>query len=172
MWVKPWSVPCPSRMAVNGWQVRSNRATHMGSSSAMNGERTRASPGATMGASFSGDKASWNSNIWGNTNLGNGFADGSAEAAAVRGRFFPCVSTLPAPHPSRPPSTGSGSNALQLTCEWLRERIRRQVGILILGPGCVEWPSQPSLEHGEPDDHVPSPKPWQRSKCSRFIRIE
>jgi mRNA-binding protein PUF3 len=52
-------------------QVRSNRATNM-SASGMNSDRSRG-PHAGMGKGFGAGKSSWNSNIWGDNNLGSGF---------------------------------------------------------------------------------------------------
>lgn len=56
-----------------GPQVRSNR-TNMGSSG-MNNDRARGSHNNSVGKSFGAGKSNWN-NIWGDSNLGNGFGDG------------------------------------------------------------------------------------------------
>lgn len=56
-----------------GLQVRSNRST-MGSSG-MNNDRARGSHSNSVGKSFGTGKSNWN-NIWGDSNLGNGFGDG------------------------------------------------------------------------------------------------
>lgn len=56
-----------------GPQVRSNR-TNMGSSG-MNNDRARGSHNNNVGKSFGAGKSNWN-NIWGDSNLGNGFGDG------------------------------------------------------------------------------------------------
>lgn len=45
-------------------------------SSGMNGDRTRGSHSNSMGKAFGAGKASWNNNIWGDSNLGGGFGDG------------------------------------------------------------------------------------------------
>ncbi|OJJ43807.1 hypothetical protein ASPZODRAFT_145747 [Penicilliopsis zonata CBS 506.65] len=55
--------------------VRSNRPSNIGPSG-MNSERTRASHHTGVGKSFGGAKGGWNSNIWGDSSLGNGFAEG------------------------------------------------------------------------------------------------
>lgn len=44
-------------------------------SSGMNGDRARGSHGNNVGKGFGTGKSSWNSNIWGDSNLGGGFAD-------------------------------------------------------------------------------------------------
>lgn len=54
-------------------QVRSNRASNMGSSG-MNSDRSRGSNNS-VGKGFG--KSGWNSNIWGDSNLGGGFGDGT-----------------------------------------------------------------------------------------------
>lgn len=45
------------------------------SSSGMNSDRARGSHGNNVGKGFGTGKSSWNSNIWGDSNLGGGFAD-------------------------------------------------------------------------------------------------
>lgn len=45
-------------------------------SSGMNSDRARGSHSNSMGKGFGAGKTSWNSNIWGDTNLGGGFGDG------------------------------------------------------------------------------------------------
>lgn len=60
---------------IDGQQVRSGRGSNM-SSSGMSGDRTRGSHGNGMGKGFGAGKTSWNSNIWGDTNLSGGFGDG------------------------------------------------------------------------------------------------
>lgn len=57
-------------------QVRSSRASNM-SSSGMNSDRSRGSHSNSMGKGFGTGKTSWNSNIWGDSNLGGGFGDGT-----------------------------------------------------------------------------------------------
>jgi mRNA-binding protein PUF3 len=54
-------------------QVRSNRSNM--SSSGMNNDRARGSHNNSVGKSFVAGKPNWN-NIWGDSNLGNGFGDG------------------------------------------------------------------------------------------------
>ncbi|KAJ5768920.1 hypothetical protein N7520_003479 [Penicillium odoratum] len=66
-----------STMAANAssvHNVRSNRGSNMGSSG-MNNDRSRGSHSNGVGKGFSGNKSSWNSNIWGDSNLGGAFAD-------------------------------------------------------------------------------------------------
>ncbi|KAJ5669307.1 hypothetical protein N7462_010377 [Penicillium macrosclerotiorum] len=66
-----------STMAANAssvHNVRSNRATNMGSSG-MNNDRSRGSHGNGVTKGFGAGKSSWNSNIWGDSNLGGGFGD-------------------------------------------------------------------------------------------------
>ena len=46
------------------------------SSSGMNSDRARGSHGNNVGKGFGTGQSSWNSNIWGDSNLGGGFADG------------------------------------------------------------------------------------------------
>ncbi|KAJ5778924.1 Armadillo-like helical [Penicillium paradoxum] len=58
--------------ATSAHNVRSNRASNM-SSSGMN-DRTRGSQSNSVGKGFGAGKASWNNNIWGDSNLG-GFGD-------------------------------------------------------------------------------------------------
>lgn len=58
-------------------QVRSGRAPNIGSSG-INSERPRASHNPSMG-SFGSGKTSWNSTIWGDGSLGNGFTDGMVD---------------------------------------------------------------------------------------------
>lgn len=48
-------------------------------SSGMNGDRTRGSHSNGMGKAFGAGKASWNNNIWGDSNLGGGFGDGMSQ---------------------------------------------------------------------------------------------
>jgi mRNA-binding protein PUF3 len=55
-------------------QVRSGRSNM--NSSAMNNDRARGSHGNNAGKSFGAGKSSWQNNIWGDSNLGGGFADG------------------------------------------------------------------------------------------------
>ena len=62
------------RRLIEGAQVRSSRS-NMGSSG-MNGDRTRGPQSNSMGKPFGAGKASWNNNIWGDSNLGGGFGDG------------------------------------------------------------------------------------------------
>ncbi|KAJ5166399.1 uncharacterized protein N7482_005180 [Penicillium canariense] len=57
-----------------GPQVRSSRASNMGSSG-MNSDRTRGSHSNSVGKGFAAGKSSWNSNIWGDSNLGGNFGD-------------------------------------------------------------------------------------------------
>ncbi|KKA18711.1 MRNA binding protein Pumilio 2 [Rasamsonia emersonii CBS 393.64] len=60
--------------------VRSNRVANISSSSTMNSDRTLTAHSTTMGNGFGSGKASWNSNIWGNNNLGNTFnTDGASD---------------------------------------------------------------------------------------------
>ncbi|KAJ5734713.1 hypothetical protein N7533_013116 [Penicillium manginii] len=54
-------------------QVRSGRSNM--NSSAMNNDRARGSHGNNAGKSFGAGKSSWQNNIWGDSNLGGGFAD-------------------------------------------------------------------------------------------------
>lgn len=46
-------------------------------SSGMNSDRTRGSHSNSMGQGFGAGKTSWNNNIWGDSNLGGGFGDGT-----------------------------------------------------------------------------------------------
>ncbi|KAJ5720980.1 uncharacterized protein N7483_008914 [Penicillium malachiteum] len=65
-----------STMAANATgvhNVRSNRGGNMGSSG-MNNDRSHGSHGNSVGKGFSG-KSTWNNTIWGDSNLGGGFAD-------------------------------------------------------------------------------------------------
>lgn len=55
-------------------QVRSNRS-NMGSSG-MNNDRARGSHNNSVGKSFGAGQSNWN-NIWGDSNLGSGFGDGT-----------------------------------------------------------------------------------------------
>lgn len=48
-------------------------------SSGMNGDRTRGSHSNSMGKAFGAGKASWNNNIWGDSNLGGSFGDGTCQ---------------------------------------------------------------------------------------------
>ncbi|KAJ5826142.1 hypothetical protein N7474_003280 [Penicillium riverlandense] len=54
--------------------VRSSRASNM-SSSGMNNDRMRGSQSNSVGKGFGAGKPNWNSNIWGDGNLGGGFGD-------------------------------------------------------------------------------------------------
>ncbi|KAJ6016824.1 hypothetical protein N7451_000203 [Penicillium sp. IBT 35674x] len=60
--------------ATNVHNVRSNRGPNMGSAG-MNNDRSRGSHSNGVGKGFGGSKSSWNSNIWGDSNLGGGFDD-------------------------------------------------------------------------------------------------
>ncbi|KAF7161220.1 hypothetical protein CNMCM6106_008546 [Aspergillus hiratsukae] len=76
-----------SAMAANSTtvhNVRSNRATNM-SSSGMSSDRSRG-PHAGMGKGFGAGKSSWNSNIWGDNNLGSGFDDQNLAETAFEGK--------------------------------------------------------------------------------------
>lgn len=55
-------------------QVRTGRSNM--NSSGMNNDRARGSHGNNAGKGFSAGKSSWQNNIWGDSNLGGGFADG------------------------------------------------------------------------------------------------
>lgn len=56
-------------------QVRRTRGANMGSAG-MSSDRTHASQSHSVGKGFGTGKASWNSNIWGDSNLGGSFGDG------------------------------------------------------------------------------------------------
>ncbi|KAL1970310.1 hypothetical protein VTN77DRAFT_5470 [Rasamsonia byssochlamydoides] len=80
-----------SAMAANAaavHSVRSNRVANISSSSTMNSDRTRTAHSATMGNGFGSGKTSWNSNIWGNNNLGNTFNTDGASDSSVRDNAF------------------------------------------------------------------------------------
>jgi len=70
-WTDDWS---RTSLLIQALQVRSGRSNM--SSSGMNGDRARGSHGNNVGKGFGTGKSSWNSNIWGDSNLGGGFADG------------------------------------------------------------------------------------------------
>lgn len=73
------------RSLIGAIQVRSNRATNM-SASGMNSDRSRGSH-AGMGKGFGAGK-SWNSNIWGDNNLGSGFDGKLIERARCISELF------------------------------------------------------------------------------------
>ncbi|KAI9934068.1 hypothetical protein ASPWEDRAFT_103309 [Aspergillus wentii DTO 134E9] len=54
--------------------------------SGINGERSRSSHHSSMTKSFGGGKASWNANIWGDSNLGGGFDDQPITESAFEGK--------------------------------------------------------------------------------------
>ncbi|KAJ5092368.1 hypothetical protein NUU61_007238 [Penicillium alfredii] len=76
-----------STMAANATSVhnvRSSRASNM-SSSGMNSDRTRGSH-HNVGKGFGVGKTSWNSNIWGDSNLSGGFDDPHIGESAFEGK--------------------------------------------------------------------------------------
>lgn len=75
--------------------------------SGMNADRSRASHNPSIGKGFGGGKASWNSNIWGDNNLGNVFAEGRSP---TRPCYRPhAIDAALGQHPSFEGKSGSGS---------------------------------------------------------------